>query len=296
MSDGSGLLVRHWQAGQTPWARIEIVHGLAEHSGRWEHVGESLAAAGLEAAAADLRGFGESAGPRADIDRWDRFHDDLGERLAVRRAAAPPLPVVFYGHSLGALTVLGYALSDRPRPELLVLSAPAVDDDLAAWKHRSAPVMARLAPRLRIPNGVTIDQLAAAPRPGMIYEEDPLVIRSTTARFGALAFAEQARVRQALARLDALPIPTLVLRGADDPVVPARAFDALARLGGVTARTYPEMRHEIHNERGGGGVLADVVAWIAASLGREAATAGTDPDATAGTDPDAAAGTEPHAV
>jgi acylglycerol lipase len=203
MSDGSGLLVRHWQAGQTPWARIEIVHGLAEHS------------------AADLRGFGESAGPRADIDRWDRFHDDLGERLAVRRAAAPPLPVVFYGHSLGALTVLGYALSDRPRPELLVLSAPAVDDDLAAWKHRSAPVMARLAPRLRIPNGVTIDQLAAAPRPGMIYEEDPLVIRSTTARFGALAFAEQARVRQALARLDALPIPTLVLRGADDPGGPA---------------------------------------------------------------------------
>ena len=47
--DGTALLLRHWpvRAGE-PWAALLIVHGLAEHCGRYEHVGSQLAQAGID--------------------------------------------------------------------------------------------------------------------------------------------------------------------------------------------------------------------------------------------------------
>lgn len=66
--DGTDILVRHWPAsGTAPWAAFLIVHGLAEHSGRYNHVGRFLAAEGIDAHALDLRGFGGSGGRRASV-------------------------------------------------------------------------------------------------------------------------------------------------------------------------------------------------------------------------------------
>ena len=63
--DGTELFVRNWRPGGEPWAFVLLVHGLAEHSGRYEHVGARLAAAGLDVTAYDQRGFGASGGRRA---------------------------------------------------------------------------------------------------------------------------------------------------------------------------------------------------------------------------------------
>lgn len=259
--DGTALGVRRWYPRGHPWARVQLVHGLGEHLGRWEPIGDVLASQGLEVVGADLRGFGGSGGRRADLDRWSRFHEDLDDQLAELRAASPVRPVVLYGHSMGSVIALGQALSGRPGADALVLTAPVVDDDLAGWKHRVAPFLARAAPTLRLPNGVAAGMLAARPRPGFSYD-DPLVQTTSTTRFGALAFAEQARLRDALAGLDSMPLPTLVVRGGDDPIAPARVLALFERLGNTTVRTYPGLRHEVHNETTGDQVLADIVGWL----------------------------------
>jgi alpha-beta hydrolase superfamily lysophospholipase len=121
--DGTPLLVREWsvEAGE-PWAMLLLVHGLAEHSGRYEHVGAHFAAAGIETHAIDLRGFGASGGARAWVNRWSELHDDLEERITALRTGAPTRPLVLYGHSLGGLVCLGYVLDGRSEPDLLVLS------------------------------------------------------------------------------------------------------------------------------------------------------------------------------
>src|SRR5438128_5296588 len=80
-ADCTPILVRTWTASGEPWASTLLVHGLAEHSGRYEHVGRQLAAAGLEVMAYDQRGFGGSGGRRAFVDRWSLVHDDLQGRL-----------------------------------------------------------------------------------------------------------------------------------------------------------------------------------------------------------------------
>jgi len=248
-----------------PWASVLLVHGVAEHSGRYEHVGRQLAAAGLDVHAYDQRGFGGSGGRRAYVERWSQTHDDLEDRLAAVRAWAGHRPVVIYGHSLGALLALGYAVAEPPRPlpDALVLSAPALESTIPGWKRALARVLGTVAPTRELKNDFDGALLSRDPAVGAAYVADPLNQHATTFRFGAAAFAEQARVRAALGRL---AVPTLVFHGEDDHLVPTEASAPLAAVPGVLRRTYPLLRHETHNEPEGPRVIADVIAWLRATV------------------------------
>jgi alpha-beta hydrolase superfamily lysophospholipase len=275
-ADGTDLLVRHWPASGTgmPWASVLLVHGLAEHSGRYEHVGEQLSRAGLHVDAFDLRGNGGSGGRRGHVDRWAQFHDDLAQRLAVVRGAAAGRPVVLYGHSMGGLVVLGYLLSSRPKPDLVVVTSPGLDSTLPAWKKAVAQVLARIAPTLAIPNAIDGTTLSRDPRVAEKVAVDPDCARASTSRFGAEALAEQARVRRDYA---AITLPVLVLHGIDDGLVPAAASEVLGTLPNVERQTFPGLRHELHNEPEGPAILDGVIAWL-----RERATIGGQPNTASG--------------
>jgi acylglycerol lipase len=244
---------------------VLLVHGLAEHSGRYEHVGEWMAAEGLQVTGYDLRGFGASGGRRAWADRWSRHHDDLEERLLAIRAAAPHLPVAIYGHSVGALVALGYAVAEPPRPvpDALVLSAPATDSSLPRWQKATAPILARLAPTLELKNAFDGTSLSRDPSVGERYLADPFNYHRTTTRFGADAFGEQARVRAAAGRLS---LTTLVIHGGEDRLVPTASSEHLAELPTVTRRVHDGLRHESHNEPEGEEVISGVVAWLRSVL------------------------------
>ena len=262
--DGTDLQTRHWPVAGDPWASIVLVHGIAEHSGRYEHVGQWLAAAGLAVHAYDQRGFGGSGGRRAYIERWSRNHDDLEEVLLAVRRGAPDRPVALFGHSLGGLIALGYVVPDRlrPMPDSVVLSAPALDSTIPAWKRTLARVLGRAAPSMTIKNDFDGALLSRDPSVGAAYAADPLNQHVSTTRFGAAALAEQARVRGALGRLT---LPTLVYHGEADRLVPTASSAPLEDVPGVTRRTYPDLRHESHNEPEGPAVIADVVEWLRAT-------------------------------
>ena len=275
-ADGIGLRTRHWPVTD-PWATVLIVHGLGEQSGRYEHVGEDFAAAGLDAHAYDHRGTGGSDGPRGDIDRWSRYHDDLGERLAAARAGADGRSVVLYAHSMGGLVGAGYLLSDRPRPDLTVLSAPGLDSTLAWWKRRLVPIVGRLVPTLSMANDIRPEMLARDPEVGRRSAADPLNVRTSTTRFGAEGIAEQARVRAGARSIGG---PTLVLHGLDDRLVPPAATEVFEGAPGVERRTYPGLRHELHNEPEWPAVFDDVIGWL-----RPRATLPAQPNTASGERP-----------
>jgi acylglycerol lipase len=263
--DGTPILVRRWAGAREPWADVLIVHGLAEHSGRYEHVGGWLADAGLEVTGYDLRGFGGSGGRRAWVGSWREYHDDLEERLGDVRLRAAGRPVVLFGHSLGGLVAYGYAVADPPRPlpDALVVSAPAMDSNLPGWQQSLARVLTHVAPTIQVKNAFDGTILSRDPAIAERYLADPLNHHSTTTRLGAEALAEQDR---ATAALDRLSIPTLVYHGGDDRLVPTASSEMFAAAPGVTRRTYPGLRHETHNEPEGEAVIADAVAWLRSVL------------------------------
>ena len=261
--DGLELRTLRWPAN-TKRASLLLVHGIAEHIGRYAHVGTSLAQAGIETYGYDLRGFGQSSGRRAYVDRWSQHHDDLEDQFATIGDG----PVVLYGHSMGGLIALGYVLAETPRrrPDLLVLSAPAIGATVARWMRTAAEIIGRIAPSVEIPNALPPGALSRDPRIEDEYRSDPLNVHRTTARLGMELFHEQARLRARLGRISPLPMPTYVLHGSDDPIVP---LTATAQLGGrenVTRRVYPGLRHETHNEPESAAVIADTIAWIETRL------------------------------
>ncbi|MEX1038302.1 MAG: lysophospholipase [Acidimicrobiia bacterium] len=250
-------VIRSWKPGADPVAAVLLVHGIAEYSGRYEQVGEFLAEAGFEVQCPDLFGFGESGGRRADIENWSDYFDQIQSHIDTMKADAQT-PVVLLGHSMGGLIALGYLLSERPQPVLAILSAPAIAAG-AAWQRMLAGPLARLVPTLAVPNNLDGDRLSRDPEVAELYFADPLVSTSTTTRLGNEMFKAQDGVSQALENLS---VPTLVIHGGSDRIVPPASSVPLGELPGVERRLYPKLRHEMFNEPEGPEVLAEIVAWL----------------------------------
>jgi len=262
--DGLELRTYRWPSKVATRAHLLLIHGIAEHAGRHSQIAARLGSSGIETHAFDLRGFGESAGRQAYVDRWSRYHDDVEDQLAVIRANSAGLPVVLCGHSMGGLIALGYVLSDspRPQPDLLVLSAPAIASAVPLWKRILAGILGRLAPRLEIRNALPPGGLSHDPEIEAAYRSDPLNRHSTTTHLGLELFREQARVQKRLARLGKLPVPTYVLHGSADRIIPVTATAPLEGMGNATRRVYDGLRHEMHNESEAAAISGDTIAWI----------------------------------
>jgi alpha-beta hydrolase superfamily lysophospholipase len=249
-------LVRDWVPADDVRASIVLVHGLAEHSGRYERTGSLLSDAGFHVRSFDLIGAGASGGDRWDIDEWSRYHDQIETHIVWARDRGHP--VVLMGHSLGGNLALGYAISDRPSPDLLVVSAPALSGG-AAWQKAIAPAIARVLPTVLMPNGVKGEHLSRDPAVGEAYFSDPLVHIKSTTRLGAAFFTAMDDVVNGCDNLD---MPTLVLHGGKDPSVPPQSTAFLGDISGVERRLYPELRHEILNEPEGPEIVAEIIDWV----------------------------------
>lgn len=258
-ADGTDLLVREWPAPARPVGHVVILHGLAEHSGRYEHVAGWLTAGGFAVDAFDQRGFGGSGGRRVWAEDVATLHEDVADRARAVRARSGGLPVVLYGHSLGGLLALGAVLDGAVEVDLLVLSGPSIGANLPLVTRLAVSVLGRLTPTVEVPNGLRGEQLSRDPRVGQWYVSDPRNHHRTTAHLGRVLLAE---VRRVNAILDRLRVPTLVIHGADDTIVPPAASEPLGRLPGVERRLYPGIRHELHNEPEGATIVGDVAAWL----------------------------------
>jgi acylglycerol lipase len=257
LPDGTEELVRTWPAAGEPWAVLVVVHGLGEHSGRYEPVAGPASAAGIEVRSFDLIGHGSTGGRRAHIDDWARFLDQV--QVHVEEAKISGLPVVLYGHSLGGLIALEYTLSERPRPDLLVLSAPAIGGG-KAWQRWVGTRCSHGSPRWRrCPTRSPGEHLSRDPAVGDAYFGDPLVSsrRRPSCRRGL--FPAMDRTRAAIASLD---VPTLVIHGGSDVRRTPRGQRPLSGHPMVERRLYPKLRHECHNEPEGPQVVAEVIEWI----------------------------------
>ena len=253
-------LTRRWKA-DNPWAAVLIVHGLAEHSGRYERTGQLLANAGLDTRSFDLQGFGTSGGARAYIKRWPTYHDQVLDNLAPGFNSG--LPTILMGHSLGGLVAVTYNLSLHRQPDLVVLSSPALDANVPAWQRSAAPVLSRIMPKVRLPNLVKGEQLSRDPAVGEAYFSDPLVYTKTSAKFGSIVFDQIDIVD---ASYDVYNARTLIIHGGQDSIVPARFSERLAERSNVDRMLYPDLQHETLNEPEGPEIVTDIINWIRKEL------------------------------
>ena len=110
---GNLLFRREW-LGPEPERVLLLVHGMAEHSGRYDHVGAWFAARGCAVHAYDQLGHGRSAGIPGHGKRFSDFLDDLDAVLGWLRVRHPGVPVFLVGHSMGGLVVSAFLRERQP--------------------------------------------------------------------------------------------------------------------------------------------------------------------------------------
>ena len=263
--DGDNLAVQDWPLapGQVLRGVVVLVHGLGEHAGRYDRLACQLNAWGFAVRGYDQYGHGESGGRRGGLPTDTRLLDDLADIVDSTRARmGPHTPLILLGHSMGGLVAARFVASGLRPVQALVLSSPAFDAGLNALQKLLLAVLPKIAPNLRIGNGLDPSLISHDPAVVAAYGADKLVhdrISARLARF--IADGGPAMVAQA----PTWSVPTLLLyAGADRLVNPAgsRAFAAAAPKAVLKVHCFETLNHEIFNELDTAPVFAALKQWL----------------------------------
>ncbi|MFH0521813.1 alpha/beta hydrolase [Streptomyces sp. M41] len=254
--DGSrgSIVVREWPNRRPRYLAL-VVHGYAEHAGRYAGVAEVLLAHGAAVFGPDHVGHGRSAGERVVIEDFEDVVADLHAVAGLARAAHPGLPLVLIGHSMGGLIAARYAQLHGAGLAALVLSGPVLGD----WA-----LPRRLLALDEIPDTpISPAALSRDPAVGAAYAADPLVWHGPMKRPTVEAFARM--LDTVSDGGDIGPVPLLWLHGDDDRLVPlagSRVGIRALRGKALTERVYPGARHEVFHETNRVDVLSDLVRFL----------------------------------
>jgi alpha-beta hydrolase superfamily lysophospholipase len=267
---GSKLFYQCWLPDGCPKARLLLVHGLAEHSGRYGTLASHFVPRGFALYAVDHVGHGQSEGQRLYVANFAEYTDSLKIFLDHVRDSRSEAPLFLIGHSMGGLIVALYLKAHQKGLAGAVLSGPAV-----RLRHVSAAVVAvgrlisLIFPRLGLV-ALEADGISRDPSVLAAYLADPLVAKTRiTARLGAEMLDAMERLQASAGRIT---VPLLILQGGADRLVdPAGAqllYDQAASCD-KTLIVYEGLYHEVLNEPERARVLSDLDQWLEARLGAQ---------------------------
>lgn len=263
--DGIELPLYRWPVA-SPRATVALVHGLAEHAGRYTALAQRLNAAGIELFAIDLRGHGHAPGPRTWVERFDDYLQDADALLDA--AAGSSAPLFLMGHSMGgeiaALYTIERATSRGRRLTGLILSSPALAPgrDVPRWMIGLSRFISRVWPRFP---ALKIDAALLSRNPAVVENNlrDPLVHHGAVpARTGAEILIAMTRIEHGRA---GLRLPLLVYHGTRDKLTEpdgSRTFGAQAGSPDKTLTLYEGSYHETMNDLDRKQVIDALIEWI----------------------------------
>ena len=264
-ADGTKISYRAWPV---PGARITfaVVHGLGEHSGRYERFATGMARHGMATFAADLRGHGRSPGQRGHVDSWSQWTDDVSAFVKHVETSVHG-EVIPLGHSFGGATLLSTVLASKlPGSKRFVVSSPALKVKVAvpAWKIGLGNVASKVAPRLALDNEVDPKLVSRIPEVVEAYRTDPLVHSKISSRMYTEWLAS---TKYILEHAGEIAIPFLILAGTDDGLIDPEGSKELHRRTPSKSqlRLLEGRYHEPFNDHNSDEVFAAIADWIGKS-------------------------------
>jgi acylglycerol lipase len=262
--DGFQIYSQSWQP-DAPKASIFLVHGYAEHSGRYAAIAQHLAHQGFAVYALDLRHHGRSQGQRGLIQQFDQFQLDLA---TCWQTIPKNQPIFLLSHSMGSIAALMFALKNQSALAGLITSATilAIDQDVSELRIQTVTQVSAFLPQLPV---ARIDSHTLSHDSNIVqaYNTDPLVYHKALPAKTAVELFRA--VRQVRTQLSRLSLPILILHGTADRLAPMQGSQILHDSISSTDKSlqlYEHLYHEVLNEPEQDSVLADITAWLKTRL------------------------------
>ena len=264
--DGIELFVRGWEPDTKPKAVIALIHGHGEHVGRYEHVAKAMTDAGYAFAGFDLRGHGKSGGIRGHFSSWDAVMQDIKDFFIFLTMRYPDLPQFLYGHSLGGLIVLTYALKNKTGLQGVIATGAGLRSQVHDQKLKvlMAKVLGSIAPTTLIPSGLDNTILSHDPAVIKAYNSDPLNHDRMSLGFGKEGLNA---TDYAWAHAEEFSVPLLIMHGAADRNTYPHGSADFAKLAAknnqdVTLKLWEGLYHEVHNEPEKEQIFRFIIDWL----------------------------------
>jgi len=265
--DGLEMYARSWTPEGAPKAVVCLVHGHGEHINRYNHVGQAFADAGYAIQGFDLRGHGQSGGPRGYTPSYQSQMDDISDFLSDAKKRYPDLPLFLYGHSMGGNQVMNYTLRHPEGLRGAIVTGPWLK-----LVSKPGPIQTFLVNILNVifpsyTQASGLDQSAISRDPEEVkkYATDPLVHDRISARLFTVI---EANALGALEHAAALKVPMLLMHGSADGLSSVEGSKEFAKTAGniVTLRIWDGLYHETHNEPEKMEVIRTMTDWVSEHL------------------------------
>jgi alpha-beta hydrolase superfamily lysophospholipase len=260
----SRIYYQAWLPETPPKAVLLIVHGLAEHCGRYMNVVNHFVPLGYAVYGFDHLGHGKSDGPRVYVERFQDFLDTIKTYYDMIQAWQPGKPIFLVGHSMGGLISAVYLLDHQQDFAGAVLSGASVKvpDHISGATIMAGKVFSKLLPKFGILK-LEADGVSRDPAVVQAYINDPLVCTGKiTARLAGELLGATQRVT---VEAEKITLPILILHGGADKLVEcdaSKTFYDRIRSAAKTLKIYPGLYHEVFNEPERGMFSGDVEGWV----------------------------------
>jgi acylglycerol lipase len=263
------IYYQYWLPESEPKAILLVVHGLAEHSGRYMNVVNHLVPSGYAVYGLDHIGHGKSDGERVYVERFQDYTTTLKKYFDMIRKWQPEKPIFLIGHSMGGLISAAYLLEHQGELSGAVLSGPGikVPDNISQATIFVGKLLSIIMPKAGL---IQLDAEGVSRDPKVVdaYINDPLVYTGkTTARLCAELLKTTQRVTDQATKIR---LPIMIIQGSGDKLVDPSGAQLLYDLvgsGDKMIKIYDGFYHEVFNEPEHEQVLNDVNKWLETHLG-----------------------------
>jgi alpha-beta hydrolase superfamily lysophospholipase len=264
---GSNELNLYWQSwipDGAPVAVLLVVHGLAEHSGRYTNPVNYFVPKGYAVYSFDLAGHGKSDGKRGYVERFTNYVDDVKTYYDIVKQHNKGTKIFLVGHSMGGTIATAYAIKHQDELNGLILSGAVLKAGASITK--ATMTMAKLLSVLLPKMGVSKLDASAVNRDKTevdAYLRDPL---NYTGKISARLGAELLNEIQSLpAQISKITLPILIMHGSadrlSDPASSKTLFDGVSSKD-KTLKYYEGFYHEIFNDAQRQQVFTDMEEWL----------------------------------
>lgn len=260
--EGFQLFYRHWKH-PAPKAVLLLVHGMGEHTGRYEGLASFLAERSIAVLGADLPGFGKSSGKRGHARGMETYYKTIDLVRGEINKFYPGVPVFLFGQSMGGNIVLNYLLDRKPDVSGVLATSPWIllQKMPPAITVAIARLVVKIFPAFSQPNNLDPRDFSRDPATIEAYRADPLVHNRVSAGIGFALLNAGFFLND---YQGALPCPVLLTHGTADALTDPQATEAFANRvqGPVTLKLWDGLYHETHNEPEKAQVLEYLADWI----------------------------------